>query len=72
MSSGKARLKALRDFQSAVEEFARNAPATTSAFEGLKGSVMRDGKLSKRTKELIAVAVATAIRCEPCMMTTMH
>jgi len=36
-------------------------------FQALFQSVMRDGALSVREKELIALAIGMALRCDPCV-----
>jgi len=42
-------------------------PAITNGFGGFFQAVMKDGALSKREKELISVAIALSVRCEPCI-----
>ena len=42
-------------------------PEMTKAFMGLFQSVMKDGALSVKHKELIALAAGLAVRCEPCI-----
>jgi AhpD family alkylhydroperoxidase len=43
------------------------APDAVKGFHGLFQSVMRDGALSAREKELLALAIAIALRCDPCV-----
>ena len=43
------------------------APDTMRAFRGLVREAGKDGALDKKTKELIALAIAIAIRCEGCL-----
>lgn len=42
-------------------------PEVTKAFAGVSASVKTDGALDVKTKELIAVAIAVADSCEPCV-----
>ena len=44
------------------------APESMRAFQGLVTTVAKDGAISLRTKELMALAIAIAIRCEGCML----
>ncbi len=43
-------------------------PATMSAFGELHQAATDDGVLTKKTKELIALGIAIAIRCEGCIV----
>jgi AhpD family alkylhydroperoxidase len=45
-------------------------PDTIRGFGGLFSAVMKDGALSLKEKELIALAIGVATRCEPCI--TLH
>ena len=40
---------------------------TVKGFQTLFDSVMKDGALSLKHKELIALAIGVAVRCEPCI-----
>jgi AhpD family alkylhydroperoxidase len=44
------------------------APETTAAFGALGKSVKQDGALGFKEKEFIALGIAVAIRCEPCIL----
>ena len=44
------------------------APEAMTAFQGLMKSVSKDGVLSARTKELMALAISIAMRCEGCIV----
>ena len=48
-------------------KMAQELPDMTKAFMGLFQSVMKDGALGLKEKELIAMAVGLAVRCEPCI-----
>jgi len=43
------------------------APEIGKAFGGMYQKLMGDGALSAREKELIALGIGMAIRCEPCV-----
>lgn len=45
------------------------APEIGKAFGGMFQALMKDGNLSVKQKELIAVGIAVAIHCEPCIYT---
>ncbi len=42
-------------------------PDTVGGFQALFDATMKDGALSLKTKELIALAIGVAVRCEPCI-----
>ena len=42
-------------------------PDTTRGFGALSQAAMRDGVLDRKTKELIAMALGVAARCQPCL-----
>lgn len=52
---------------SAMQTLRSLAPAQFEAFENFEQAVFRDGALSARTKELIAVAVTHTTQCEGCI-----
>jgi AhpD family alkylhydroperoxidase len=43
------------------------APETARAFGQLFQTIMKEGQLSVREKELIALGIAVTMRCEPCI-----
>jgi|SRR5690625_2825942 len=45
----------------------KNQPEVTRAFGGLAQAATKDGALDKKTKELIALGIAIAIRCDDCI-----
>lgn len=45
----------------------QSAPAIGGAFGGMFQRLMGEGALSVREKELIALAIGMAVRCEPCV-----
>jgi len=50
-----------------MERMKKEAPAITAGFGGLFGKVMIDGAISLREKELIALGIAVAVKCPPCI-----
>lgn len=45
----------------------RELPDVAQCFNQMHNTVMSNGALSKKTKELIAVGISVAIRCQPCI-----
>lgn len=45
----------------------RDLPDTSKGFSALAQAAIRDGALDKKTRELIAMALAVAARCDPCL-----
>ena len=50
-----------------LRQFARKAPATMRGFAALHEAAQADGVLDTKTKELIALAIAVAMRCDDCI-----
>jgi len=44
-----------------------SAPDIVKGFGGMYKTLMGDGALSVREKELIAIGIGMAVRCEPCV-----
>lgn len=51
----------------AIGKFKKQAPEVSMAFGGMFQKLMGDGALSTLEKELLAVAIGMATRCEPCI-----
>ena len=51
-----------------MKKMQKDAPAMTAGFGGLFSKVMTDGAISLREKELIALSIAVAVNCHPCIM----
>lgn len=47
--------------------FAKNQPEVMGSFSKLAQSASKDGVLDAKTKELIALGIAVAIRCDACI-----
>jgi len=54
-------------FQKDVEKMKSLCPETVSSFMGMFAKVMGQGHLSIKQKELIALAIAVAKSCNPCI-----
>jgi AhpD family alkylhydroperoxidase len=57
----------LDNFFEYTVKFAEKYPEIASSFTTLMGSVIQDGKLKSKEKELIAVGIAVGLRCLPCI-----
>ncbi|MHC1756733.1 MAG: carboxymuconolactone decarboxylase family protein [Methanosarcina sp.] len=55
------------DMNERMEAMASELPGVMNALMGLHSEVVKDGALSARTKELMMVGIAVALRCEPCL-----
>lgn len=51
----------------AIAKLRKEIPEVMSAFTALGQSATKEGALSKKNKELIAVALAVAARCDGCI-----
>ncbi|MFN7955569.1 MAG: carboxymuconolactone decarboxylase family protein [bacterium] len=60
--------EALRRVRRSLGKLARRAPATSRAFGELHKATQRAGALDSRTKELIALAIGVATKCEDCVV----
>ncbi|HII02923.1 TPA: carboxymuconolactone decarboxylase family protein [Methanosarcinaceae archaeon] len=55
------------DMNEKIAAMAEQVPGVMNALAGLHDEVIRDGALSARTKELMMVGMAVALRCEYCL-----
>ncbi len=51
----------------AIRELHKAAPGVMKAFREMGGAAHSDGELDPKTKELLAVAISVAVRCDPCI-----
>lgn len=58
----------LRRMNRAMGEYRRDEPEVMGAFAALRQAATADGALSTKHKELIAVAIASAMHCEGCII----
>jgi AhpD family alkylhydroperoxidase len=55
------------EFFEYTAKFGQQYPEIAQSFMSLMGSVITDGKLGSKEKELIAVGIAVGLRCVPCI-----
>ena len=56
-----------RDLSAGLRELRKEAGETMSGFSAMTQAAMKDGALPKKTKELIALALGVAARCDGCL-----
>ena len=56
-----------QDFKKGAGRLREQAPDAVNGFAGMFAKIMRDGAVSLKTKELIAVSIGVALKCEPCI-----
>lgn len=56
-----------QEISAALAEMRKEIPDTLKAFGALSNAANKDGALSHKTKELIAMAIAITARCEGCL-----
>jgi AhpD family alkylhydroperoxidase len=57
----------LEKFKGDIEKMKQAAPDMVKGFGGMFLNIMKDGALKKKEKELVALGIAVAQRCEPCI-----
>lgn len=55
------------EFFEYTAKFGAKYPEIAQSFMALMGSVMEDGKVKTKEKELIAMGIAVGLRCLPCI-----
>lgn len=55
------------EVSASIAKLRADIPATTRGFSALAMAATQDGALDKKTKELIAMALSVAARCDPCL-----
>ncbi len=58
--------------RSLVGQLGHDIPATMSGFDALHENAVADGELPAATKELIALGIALAVRCDGCIAQHVH
>lgn len=58
--------------QAAIAQLRKDIPEVMSGFTTLGLAASKEGALSKKTKELITVALSVAARCEGCVALHVH
>lgn len=61
-----------RHLQGRVGKLGREIPATIAAFGKLHDVSLAEGALSARVKELMALGIAIAVRCDGCIAYHVH
>lgn len=56
-----------RDISSSLAKLRKEIPDVMSAFSSLAQTATKEGALDKKTKELIALALGVAARCDGCI-----
>jgi AhpD family alkylhydroperoxidase len=56
-----------KDLSEAITVMRPSIPGTMQAFSALAKAALADGALDTRTKELIAIAISIALRCDGCI-----
>lgn len=59
--------KFFEEFKSAAGKMSKLIPDGVNGFQQLHAKTMKEGALSSKEKELIAIAISLALRCEPCV-----
>jgi AhpD family alkylhydroperoxidase len=58
--------------QSLIARLGHDIPATMSGFGALHKNAVAEGALSAATKELVALGIAVAVRCDGCIAYHVH
>ena len=64
---GKSYKAITTDISRTLAKLRADIPETTRGFSALAQAATKDGVLDKKTKELIAMALAVAARCDACV-----
>ncbi len=62
----------LEDFNNGLAGLSESNPGVIGSFAALQGATYEDGALSKKTKELISVAIGAYNRCQYCIVVHVH
>ncbi|MCO5070151.1 MAG: carboxymuconolactone decarboxylase family protein [Rhizobiaceae bacterium] len=57
----------LANLSAPLKEMRTGSPEVMRAFSGMAREATKDGALDPKTKELIALAISVAVRCEDCI-----
>lgn len=64
--------KKYNDLTQSMSELGLKIPETMSSFSALHHASLKDGSLSSKTKELIALGIAITVRCDGCIAFHVH
>jgi len=56
-----------RDYSAALREVRSGAPDVLKAFSAIAQAALKPGALDPKTKELIALGISVAVRCDACI-----
>ena len=56
-----------RSLSPSLRKLRADIPDTMKGFDAMAGAALRDGALSEKTKELIALALGVAAHCDGCL-----
>lgn len=56
-----------RDISSGIKTLRKDIPDVMSGFSAMAGASTKDGALSKKVKELVALGIAISTRCDGCI-----
>ncbi|KPF58168.1 carboxymuconolactone decarboxylase family protein [Rhizobium sp. AAP116] len=56
-----------RDISSGIKTLRKDIPDVMQGFSAMAGAATRDGALSKKVKELVALGIAISTRCDGCI-----
>lgn len=56
-----------KDISSNIKSLRQDIPDVMQGFYAMAGAATKDGALSKKTKELIALAIGVSTRCDGCI-----
>lgn len=56
-----------RNLSGGLREMRGGAPEVMKAFSGIAQAALKTGSLDTKTKELIALAISVAVRCDDCI-----
>ncbi|REE82783.1 AhpD family alkylhydroperoxidase [Lutibacter oceani] len=59
--------KYYNDLEKLKEELEQYMPSTMSSFNKLHMKIIKDGVLTEKTKELIALGIAISVKCNGCI-----
>ena len=54
-------------FSADQQKMQKQMPDMVAGFSGMFGKIMKDGAISLLEKELIALGIAVAVKCKPCI-----
>jgi AhpD family alkylhydroperoxidase len=60
-------LASIKETRNELRELYKTIPAATGGFNALSAAVKDNGTLSIKEKEYVALGMAVALRCEPCI-----